>query len=171
MTHDDFVQFFRGLAQAHVDIASVNDDQFLNIDIFDTTSVTTKPSGLKWKTGKYALILEDFEQGLSETNQDQQYFSISGAFWIMAETGRDDATKRAAVKTGSLEVTKEVIAKMQEYSRDETEPYHWLKDLVDGSFMTQKLGPIWDNCYGWRTEFEVWIPANEELVVDSGKWD
>jgi len=168
MTHTDYVQFFRNIAQWHLDIWSQNDDQFLNIDLFDDSAITSKPDSIKWKENKFALILEDFERGLSETNDDQQYWVYRGAFWVVATTGRDDKIKRADVKNAALDITTQIIAMMQFRSKMNYTP--WLDGLVDGSFISQKIGPVWDNCFGWRTEFEIMEIANPDLILGN-RWD
>jgi len=166
--HSDYVQYFRNLAQWHLDIWSQNDDQFLNIDLFDESIVTTKPTGIAWKEDKCILILEDFERGLSETNNDQQYWTMSGAFWVMALGGKSDKEKLATVKDLTLDVTTQIIAMMQKNSNEDYP--EWLGGLVDGSFVSQKLGPLWDNAYGWRTEFEIKVAATPDLVLNN-RWD
>lgn len=167
--HSDYVQYFRNLAQAHLDIASQNDNQFLNIDLFDESNVTSKPDGIDWKEGKCVLVLEDFERNLSQTNKDQQYWGMNGAFWVVALTGRDNKLVRGSVKDLTLDVTTQIMAMMQKNSNEDSP--EWLSGLVDGSFVTQKIGPIWDGAYGWRTEFEIQVAATPDLVVNYSKWD
>lgn len=164
MSHDEYVDFFEELADSHVDI----DGQFLNLDLFDDPDLTAKPSGIDWKDDKFALILPDLEADLGEVNNDQQFWNQRAEFWIVAPTGRDDIARRKLVKHGSLEVAKQVIAKMQELSDAETDPVHWLHWLLDGSFTVNKIGPIWDGCYGWRIGFDLMQPS--DLVVDPDKW-
>lgn len=171
MNHADFVGYFRSLAQTHPDIASnAQDSMFLNVDLFDDANLTTKPTAIKWAEGKFAMVVEDPEYGL-EGDRDQQRWTESVAIWIVAPTGRDSLQRRGEVKNGALQVVKSLIWKLQEDSDSEQPPHSWLRGIVEGSLIIQKLGPIWDDCFGWRLSFEVLESANSELNDYRNTWD
>lgn len=169
MTHSEYVAYFEGIAQSHVDIGNgTADGQFLNINLFDNP--TEKPTGLKWKEGKFALVLLDPEFTDDSVNHDQRLWNADCEFWILKPTGRENSDAINAVKNDALVVCKEVLAKMTTDSDGEVEPLHWLHGLIDGSWVVTKIGPMWDGCYGYRVIFNVRVDAQADFVPNPAKW-
>jgi hypothetical protein len=169
MKHLDYINYFKALATNHKMIGNGNaDGQFINIDLFDKP--TTKPTGLKWKKDKYAMVVVDLEVNDSGPNHDQRLWKNDCEVWIVATTGKEDKPKIAIVKNESLEIAKQILAQMIVDSDNDDDPLHWLYGLVDGSWTLSKIGPIWDDVYGYRILFTVEDDASVDLTVDPTKW-
>lgn len=169
MKHNNYINYFKALATSHKMIGNGNaEGQFINIDLFDNP--TTKPTGLKWKEGKFAMVVVDLEIKDAGANHDQRLWENDCEVWIVCPTGKDDKFRISAAKNGALEIAKQVLAIMVNDSEDETIPLNWIYGLVDGSWTLSKVGPVWGDVYGYRILFSVRDDASVDLTVDQNNW-
>jgi len=65
---------------------------------------------------------------------------------------------RKEIRNATLEAAKAVRKEIKDIVKNYDIPCHFFKYTVQNSFHFQKVGPLWDNLYGWSMEFSFQIP-------------
>lgn len=168
MKLSDYDTYFEDIASRLASIAhSESNRRFAHYHIEE---VITGLRGNLDLTG-YCLLLEDptgqFYKVANEQIKDLQ----SGAILIIRHVPLDDFTQERIVLSDCLELCREVAARMLEdqiLAINTDQKPRFLRGLQLNGFQYQKAAQIFDNCYGYRLEFQ--YLDTEALTIHPEKW-
>jgi hypothetical protein len=157
-THSNLVAFHKAIADAHKEI-----NGFYR---FNWNEINGQfRSGI----GVPALLLESHSAQLSTNSNNTTTFNNKNVSFLLLDfTGKvDDYNSQEAVLDKLENVVLDIAAylKKENGNRDS-----WLYGKFDtSSFQYEKVGPIFDNMYGWNI---LYAPKNQEpLCYEAEKWD
>lgn len=101
---------------------------------------------------RFALILENPEGSLYDGGSDNPRDIQRGAFWIIKNIAKGDITADKVVRTQAKAIAISVISKIRNDWRKCTKT-PFLKALDINSINYHPVGPVMDNCVGYRCEF------------------
>lgn len=119
----------------------------------------------------YCLLQEDIEGkivGKANENADNLQ---SGAVMILRHVALDDFKEERVVLDKALKLAIQVAAKMvkdKEISILTKDLPKFLRGLDISMFSYQKVGPVFDRCFGYRLEFQYVDSTN--LIMDPEEW-
>ena len=155
--------YFESLAKRLVDIGHTNArPKFCRFNIEEvidglaTDLDTTTP----------VLLLESFEGRFFDNGSDQAFDEQAGAFLIMQQAGASDFAAQNAIIDRAKRIGRKMIARLRKDSRRQVPGALSQFDLSKVEY--QKVGPVFDNCYGYRFTFSWEEPT--ALVVDEADW-
>ncbi len=168
MKLSDYDSYFEDIASRLADIAhSESNRRFAHYHIEE---VITGLRGSLDMNG-YCLLLEDptgqFYQVASEQIKDLQ----TGAILIIRHVPLDDFAQERIVLDQTLQLCREVAARMladQMLAINTSDKPRFLRGLQINGFQYQKAAQIFDNCYGYRLEFQ--YLDTEALIIHPDKW-
>lgn len=158
ITHKTIVGFHRTIATAHKEI-----NGFYR---FNWNEITGKfRSGVPTP----ALLLESHSAGLSTNSNNTATFNGRDIQFLLLDfTGKaDDYNKQEDVLDKLENVALDIGSYLKKLSGDKTS---WLFGKFDpNNFSYEKVGPIFDNMYGWNIIYV--LKNHESLCFDPDKWD
>lgn len=161
MTLLDYTAYFEALATKFKNIGhSQQRHRFARIDIEEVIL------GLRSRLelNEPCLILEAFEGTIDENQGDNNLNAMTGAFYIMQNAREGDTADEAQVLSRSLEYGKQVVARINQDAA-KRRPTGFLKNFRLQGVTYHKVGPIWDNAYGYRFQFP-WVDSYSTVVQD-----
>ncbi|MGV3588608.1 MAG: hypothetical protein ACO1OF_16500 [Adhaeribacter sp.] len=162
MTLKDYEAYFERLATQFKPIGhSPQNRKFVRISIEEL--FVQMRSGLIL-TGP-GLVLEVFEGELQYTKSDNNPDNQAGAFYILQNVRQDDFKHETEVLDRCLTLGKELAAKIFRDSRYGKGP---LQNFDLDKIRYHKVGPFWDNAFGYRFEFSWWDAFKP--VVNPDNW-
>ena len=156
-THHQIVRFHAQIAKAHHAIKG-----FYR---FNFQEITGKfRSGI----GTPALLLESHSNDLSENDNKTATFSNRAiSFLILDFTGAaDDYDAQEKVLDCTENIALDVIAYFKKLYREQDD---FFKDLELSKVSIEKVGPIFDNMYGWNVTYT--LKNREPLCYHEDKWN
>lgn len=165
----EYCDYFEDLATKAKAIAHTSEaPRFAILDIDDILS--TQRTGLDFTNP--VLILENPEGELGWIHNqlsDVKY----GAFHILKNVPRNDPEKKRAVMDECMILGRQIISRMQyektSQHKDADSPYPvMLRFFVLDRLKYNKIGPLFDSCFGWRFEFQ--FAKQTPLPFDSDEW-
>jgi hypothetical protein len=103
----------------------------------------------------FCLCLESFEGSLGANNYDQVFDNNIGAFMIVKNCRVDDFVQETQICDQAKQIGLKVVAKMA-YDAERRQrglaPVA-LKNFDIASVQYEKIGPLFDNCFGYRFTF------------------
>lgn len=168
MKLSDYDNYFQDIASRLADIGhSETQRRFAHYHIEE---VITGLRGNLDLTG-YCLLLEDptgqFYKVANEQIKDLQ----TGAILIIRHVPLDDFAQERVVLSESLELCREVAARMLEdqiLAINTTDKPRFLRGLQLNGFQYQKAADIFDHCFGYRLEFQ--YLDTEALIIHPERW-
>lgn len=157
----EYVQYFQNIAENHVDIQhGVSGNQrFVRINVEDAFDQITK------LTSPF-LALESLEYSTKAVTLDQNLRILQGGFMVLISVKSGDRTAEDVALDKAMSIQTDIEAKMR---RDKKGcAYPWLKFLDASSIRCYKVGPLFNNAFGWLCEFKV--DAQLNLQYDATKW-
>lgn len=162
---DFFEDYFENIAKKHTALQHDVDGKksFILIEDWDNPQEVLKTLGRQ--AGDYIMILEDFEDHLSDNDRDNNTISIASAFTIIqhVSTSRGDKT---AAKRNCRGIGRSIAHKLK---------LDGISGVLAESNIICKLdskgfpvGPVMDNYYGWRYSFS-WLEP-ERIALNPGDW-
>jgi hypothetical protein len=106
----------------------------------------------------FCLCLESFEGNLGANNYDQVFDNNTCAFMIVKNCGNDNFVMETQICDQAKVIGMKVVAKMAfdaERRQRGLAPVA-LKNFDINSVQYEKVGPIFDNCFGYRFTFQVY---------------
>jgi len=101
---------------------------------------------------RFALILENPDGTLSDGGSDNPRDNQRGAFWIIKNIAKGDIIADKAVRTQAKSICISVISKIRnDHRKGIKTPF--LKALDINNIEYHPVGPVMDNCVGYRCEF------------------
>lgn len=148
----DYEDYFIDIAIHHKQILHQDADyeRTFKRDSIDAL-ITTMRSDLAVDK-RYALILENPEGNLGDGFSDNPRDYQRGAFWIIKNIAKGDIVADKAVRTEAKRICISVISKLRDDHRKGIKT-PFLKALDINSIQYHPVGPVLDNCVGYRCEF------------------
>lgn len=157
-THTKIVQFHKDIATAHLGI-----NGFYR---FNWSEISGKfRSGIKTP----ALLLESHSFGIKPNGNNTAMFSPKYiSFMLLDFTGKADNYQN---QEDVLDNTENIALDIMSYLKQEHNNRNsWLYGKVDfNSLECEKVGPIFDNMYGWNVKYTV--TPHQPLCFEPDKWD
>ena len=100
------------------------------------------------------MALEAFS-GTVEGGFDDLMQKTLGAFVVLAKINPGNNDLREQVLNSTKEIADKLIVKMVDDARLVVDPVRWLEPA---SFTWSKVGPVFDEAYGWRITFKLNSP-------------
>lgn len=164
MLYADYVDYFRTLAKEHVDILhdpAAGRNRFMRMNVEDAFQHIT---GL---TSPF-IALESFEYFRKSPSADQHLRTLKGGFMILKTVpeGYDNRTQEDAALQFCMDIQTDIENRLLHDKKSGR--CHWLRFLDDNSIRCYKVGPLFNNAFGWLCEFNVDTRLN--LTYDPAKW-
>ncbi len=158
---EQFVTYMRNLAINCKDILHTDQDKrFFHIrSIFEGDLIITN---IKSLTADVIMVVESPEGNLSDNDGDNP-FEIKRAAFILLKKLKTSDLSHEPLYDGLMKVAKKIIGRMRKDRRDNV--IHHFKVDIDYS----KIGPIAENRYGYRFEFE-WGMSTSAIVFNENDW-
>lgn len=157
-THAHIVAFHKSIALAHKEINGFYRFNWNEISGQFRSGIQTP-----------ALLLESHSAQLSTNSNNSATFNNRNiSFLLLDFTGKaDNYTKQEEVLDQLENVALDIASYLKEQNGNRNS---WLFGKFDtASFRMEKVGPIFDNMYGWNI---LYTPRNHEpLCYDALKWD
>ncbi len=169
MNLSDYDAYFEDIATRMVDVAHTPDGK-KKFSHYHIEEVITGLRGDLDLTG-YCLLLEDPTGQFVKVAGDQIKDLQNGAFLIIRHVPLDDFEMEREVLAVSMELSREVAARMlddQILAINTSDKPKFLRGLRLEGFQYQKAAQIFDNCYGYRMEFQ--YLDTEPLRITPSRW-
>ncbi len=160
MTFDFYVQYFKTIAETHKDIGHTDQEKHfyrLNISEVQNTLRSIVP-------GK-VFMLESYEGQLIDQRSDNVRDEQLCAFMILGHVPPGDFDQENIILGECKRIGFEVISKLYKDKKDNVAE---LRGFDIGSVHYMKVGPIFDNYFGYRFTHSINDKAN--VAYDPAKW-
>jgi len=152
MTEDFYIDYFTNMAQK---VKAISDDPAEKKRAFfvieDMDSIPEVQEAIRSRLKPCALLLEEFDDDLTDNNADNHQEFLHGAFAVIIKVGQGTAVDRRSARKTARAAGKLIIAEMK-------------REALDGVLSDQGIivkiqskgfgvGPVADNYYGWRYTF------------------
>ena len=165
----DYFDYFELLATDNKDIAhSPEHFRFAVMGVEEALAATTNIMDV---SESHAMLLEAPEGNYEGTKNGNMHLQHQGAFWIFSHAPLADFAKQREVTISSFNIGEQILAKIQHDFEQNWEIPSLVSFIRNFDFRTihfTKIGPVFDNCHGYRFEFGVNNPT--DLVLDPEKW-
>lgn len=161
----EYEAYFKDMAVKHADIIH-DDESNKHFYLADISEILTE---LRSGFSDYVVIVESYEGYGSDNRSSFLSKEKTGAFMLLknvSSRSKVNMDKNAAL-TWTEEVGWQFIAKMYNDSITIGHTFYGLFDLNTVNF--QKVGPLYDDYYGWRFEFS-WTDK-QNIRYDATKWN
>jgi len=167
MQYKDYQDYFEDLATAHKAIQHTEaKKRFCDVDPEEI--IKGLRTGIDYKN--YCLILESFDVRGADRYSDNPRGIYSGAFWVIKHCKASDYTMKKTILNESLDIVYAILARIKK-EKEIIPKQATIPHFVDvNSFSINKIGPVGDNCYGWRTEFNFNNSLSQALKYNQSDW-
>lgn len=168
MTHSEYISFFEDLATRHKSLLhSGSEKHFVRANIEELIT------GLRSKVAWPCLVLESYELNLIDHKSDNIYLVPTGAFSILTKVTRDDYTQENEAINACMGIGLDIITAIRKEYRAMGTPAESaarkIKYFDPATVKAYKVGPVLENCFGYRFEFQIGNP--QSLAYDTNKWN
>lgn len=155
-THSDLVQFHNNIASAH---NSINGFYRFNINELS--------GSFRNGTQTPALLLESYSADVDPNTTNTANFNNKDvSFLILDFTGKADNYAMQDTVLDTLEnIVLDIASYLKKQHKDRTS---FLFGKIPGSIRYEKVGPLFDNMYGWNVLYTT--KNHEPLCYDESKW-
>ena len=160
MNTTNYINYFRGLAISHSQLlhntASETGDAPVGTKHFARFSADEVITGLRTKLSFPALMVENYEIKTHGENMLAVRSSYFGAFSIFASANPEDYNEVEAAYDLAEKILYDVLAQMYQdhYGPDADACETPLKSIDFLKLMISPVGPVFNQEFGWRCEFE-----------------
>ncbi|MDD3815981.1 MAG: hypothetical protein PHZ02_15200 [Desulfocapsaceae bacterium] len=117
------------------------------------------------RSGKYKpdhLVMESFTVLTLETNADSIFDQFNGAILVLSPASLRSFGQTE--KTALLNATYQKVATIKRAMiHDKYNTCGIMRGLEVEAFVTEKIGPVLDQMYGWRLQFQLNVPLNDTV--------
>ena len=160
---DEYVSYFRGIATQNKEIGHTDKETH-----FYRMNVEEVLQGLRTDIHSPALILEAFEGKLVDGKSDNNLADRMGAFMIIKQVEVDNFDEEHKVLDDCERIGLNIIKRMRRDSRTNPIQDRLLQGLDLNRVNWQKVGPVFDNYFGYRFIFS--IIEHENMRYDDTLW-
>lgn len=157
VSHKKIVKFHRDIATSNIDINGFYRFNWNEIE-----------GQFRSGIGTPALLLESMSSDFSSNpNKSTSFNNRRVSFLLIDFAGRvNDFDKQEEVLDSTEAIALEISAYLKTMNNDSSS---WLYGLYDvDSLRIEKVGPVFDNMYGWNVLYT--IKNKEPMVMDVTKW-
>lgn len=158
-----YISYFEGIATNHKEIAHKEDEKH-----FCRMNIEEVLTGLRSGILTPALILESFEGSLVDNKSDNILADRTGAFMILKKVEVDDFTQENEYLDDCERIGLEIIKRIRRDARIVPIQNRTPKIFNLNSVEWQKIGPLFDNFFGYRFTFK--MSDTENMSYDKAKW-
>jgi hypothetical protein len=158
VTHSPIVEFHRSIQVAHKQLNGFYRFNWNEINGMFRSGIGTP-----------ALLLESHSSGLNtNANNTTTFNGRNISFLLLDFTGKADSYDKQEEVLDTLEnVGLDIAAYLKKLNGDRSS---WLYGLFDpNTFRMEKVGPIFDNMYGWNVLYT--LKNHESLCFEPDKWE
>lgn len=168
MKFSDYIDYFETAAINHKVIAhDPNNDHHSFYKLEDILN------GMSLKNKHLCMVVENTETKLNDEKSDNIRKMKTGAVAILMPVANDDINGIVTAFDLTEEVAEDVASKIlndTRKSRSVTKPT--IPIIVEpNSISITPLGPMLDNCYGWKVSFTINSKFSNGLQLDESKWN
>lgn len=169
MTQEQWNAYFKNIAEKHKSIQHTTDRKnFFRANIEEILSGARSLAG--YEGDYYALVLENHEGILSENGSDRIDDHQSMAFHILKPCTTDDFEKENLILKESKQIALDIVSRIRKDYRDglNGSQSSVIKGFDINQTRYQKIGPVFDNCFGTRVEISCFEQIS--LKYDTSNW-
>lgn len=160
MKPSEYKDYFKQAAENHLQLEHTETNKSFYFLSYDEILKNLKPA-VKFP----CLFLENPDGEYDDNFSDNIRDNKRGAFMILNHIGaRSTVDEKMELVDQCWEIGTDIISKMWNDRKKRT-----ISGFTPGSVRYQMVGPILDNCYGYRWEFSFDQPA--EIKFDATKWN
>lgn len=158
LTHAKLVDFHREIAQAHKQINGFYRFNWNEINGQLRRGIQTP-----------ALLLESYSAEIEENQTATTHFNRKAMSFLLIDfTGKVDNYDRQEEVLDALEnVALDIVAYLKHQNKTRTSLLFGM--IEQGSITYEKVGPIFDNMYGWNVLYN--LKNHEPMYYDPTKWE
>jgi len=166
----DYIDYFRNAAINHKQLLHDTNGKvsFYRMDIEELLS------GLRTNLKSISLIIESPEKRTQDLLSDNPRKVITGAFLVIGPVKKNDFNDEVSVLDKTEAITEDILSKIKndcsKYRRDSSWP-RVIKGFDPSTIRSQKVGPLFNNFYGWRTEIQINQTYSNNLILDESNWN
>ena len=158
-----YISYFKNLATQHKEIGHTEEEKhFFRMNIEEVLT------GLRSDINLPALILESFEGRLVDKKSDNNLANREGAFMILKKVEVDNFDQENEFLDDSERIGLDIIKRMRRDSKTNPIQDRILKRFDYDGVSWGKVGPVFDNYYGYRFIFR--LQDFENMKFDPDKW-
>lgn len=162
MEFSEYIAYFEEVSRKHKGIGHTDAEKhFYRLDIEELIT------GLRSDLNFPCLLLESLTGHLNDTDADSVQDILTGAFTILKQVDPGDFTMEMQALQESIRIGKDIISKIRHDSRRTKVP------VIEGFFLSsvlyEKVGPVFDNCYGYRFMFS--FQQQIDLSFNPDSWN
>ncbi|WP_289659530.1 hypothetical protein [Flavobacterium panacagri] len=158
LTHKPIVDFHKNISKFHKELKGFYRFNWAEINGQFRSGISTP-----------ALLLESHSAAMySNSEKTSNFNDRSISFLILDFTGKADNYEKQEIVLDKLEnVVIDIASYLKKLSKDRDS---WLFGKFDvNNFSYEKVGPIFDNMYGWNVLYS--LKNHEDLTFDPDQWD
>lgn len=155
-----YIDYFRKMAVYHPDIAHDINSEIADSDPakkkFTRWNVEEVVTGLRSKLGWPALLLEAYETSSSAASVYDVRFRPRGAFTVLDKVKIGDFNDEERAYTLCEKIVRDILKKIWDhhYGKDVDRCATPFKEFRFEGLMITAVGPLFDNQFGYRVEFD-----------------
>jgi hypothetical protein len=165
----DYFDYFELLATENKNIA--HSPTHFRFAIMSVEEALEASSNIMDVSESHAMLLETPEGNFDGSKGSNMHLQHQGAFWIFSHAAKSDFAKQREVTISSFAIGQQILARIQHDFEQNWEIPSLITFIRNFDFRTihfTKIGPVFDNCHGYRFEFSINNPT--DLVLDPSKW-
>lgn len=157
ITHSNIIAIHQAIANAHNEI-----NGFYRFDISEVQG------SFREGIGSPALLLESHSSAMSSQTAMVTNFNTRSISFLLIDfvTDRNDFAEQNQVLDNMENVGLDIAAYLVKEAKDKNSILYSLFDI--NSFQMEKVGPIFDNMYGWNILYN--LKNHEKMCYDADKW-
>lgn len=156
VSHATILAYHKMIAKAHKQINSFYRFNFNEI-------ANAFRSGVNYP----ALLLESHDSDIKPNqNQTANFNERTISFMILEYAAWDDYDKQEEVLDRLERIGLDIGSLLNRDRKDKT---HWIYNKFDGNIKMDKVGPVFENLYGWNIIYS--IKNHENMCFEPDKWE
>jgi hypothetical protein len=163
MLYLEYKEYFKNVAIKLKDILHSDDNKrFARINIEEVFN-----SSMDMDFNNICMTLEAYETGVDDQLSDNLRDMKTGAFMLVKKAVIGSFDDEDQVISDTEKTAYKIIAKMKKDKSLNTA----IKHLDLGSIKINKVGPLFDNCFGWRVTFSFDESMNNNVKYGPEDWN
>jgi hypothetical protein len=170
MDIDKYVAYWQDLATHNKNILHTPENpRFARMNIEEIVNATRSDIDMTHNV----MILESYEGQLGDNTSDNIIDNQSGAVMVIRHVEKNDFAAENTAQTDSKNILFSLLSKIKKDKEtfpqsDANRSNGMVKKFDFNSVSYHKVGPLFDNCYGFRLQFS--FSESIDLSYKSGDW-
>lgn len=160
----DVVEYFRTVAtELKVIGHSETETHFCRINMDEVFG------GLKTKMKFPALIMEAPDFFIYDEHSDNELKGLNIGFMVVQKVQPGNFEKEEQALDLMEEAVTDIVSRMRKEHREYSTAGIISKSFQENTVRWSKVGPLWENCFGWRVTLQVMNA--QDFSYDETKWN